>query len=1262
MQDDVRQILWVGTSNGLNAINGYQIQVYNKLNSDFLSNDIRNLWVLADGTIVALSVKEDKPFIFEGLYLLRPGMSEWERQIEFEKGFTPGGFRNLTHHIGGKLYFLLRDNQIVSYDVNGQMFETFNYPKTFLPLGFAEDYILGKVNNELKILWPGDPMQIRDKPIERHPGDHAEKLIKYWNQTHVQQSDAFIPVDKTLYDPNRKLLWIRSGINELMGIGQNGDTIRMNGGLKSYVFPALINGFWEDEKGMVYVMTEGGLFFLKLQPNYFSNISYPFSESSDLGNDKPSFRGMVVLNGFLYFISRNQLGRISIRDPYDFEILYKSTSPLGPLLKDQDKLFLGRRDLISYDLKTGHVREYKLGSDEESSGLWSIYKGKHKLYLGGGQGIKELQENPFNQFESAKLCPDTVYKEIQKIYQITNDDLDRILIVSSSGLFVSRNEDCSVRQIVFRDSVRQPQAISNFTHLIQDTDSTWWLTSMEEGLLHIKLKDTTATILRSLNRRDGLITNTAYAVYPDDFGKLWISTNAGLLRLNKEDWTYRVYTTDDGLPDNEFNRIAHFKDTNGDLYFGGLTGIVRIIPKYFELEPEQEIYLRLLSITQFSAWTDSILDITESFGKDHIIRFRPGDKFFKVEAGLSDLFHATDHRFEYRFEDEAMGWQPMNGNVLTINHLAYGRHTLEIRGRNADGIYSQNQLILPVIVLRPFYFRVWFILLMIVGLVLIIREIMVGRMRRMIWLAKELEAQVEQRTRTISAQAEDLRQLQKARSQFFANISHELRTPLTLIKGPLESVASEVTSEKHKQYLQLVLHQAHLLRRRIDGLLQLSKADVDQLKLQLVPVQLNAFLEQVTGIFQAGANDQSIRIRLDNQLPANEWIETDVQKLEQILSNFIHNALRFAPSGSTISLRSSRKESLILFAVEDQGSGIHEADLEKVFDRFYTTDNDATGNGGSGIGLALSKEFAGVLGGKVWVTSTFGKGSTFYLQIPYKVAVTDQVPEQVAVESDWQEAPEIFSSVDLVEEERHSIMIVEDNRAMSAFLKNELTNYHIIQTQNGREAYDQLVILRHKHKLPDLIISDVMMPEMDGFELVMKLQKMEEVSQIPVIMLTARAGVEDKLSALRIGVDDYIAKPFSMEELRLRINYLIARIAPRQEARLQPPLEKELDSTWLADLEKTVRGNLVESQFSVSQLALLLHISERQLFRRIKALTGLTPNGYIREVRLYEAKSLLESGTFATVASLSAAVGFNDPDYFSRLYKERFGIRPSEGL
>jgi signal transduction histidine kinase/DNA-binding response OmpR family regulator len=529
--------------------------------------------------------------------------------------------------------------------------------------------------------------------------------------------------------------------------------------------------------------------------------------------------------------------------------------------------------------------------------------------------------------------------------------------------------------------------------------------------------------------------------------------------------------------------------------------------------------------------------------------------------------------------------------------------------------------------------------------------------------------------------AEEHQQLEKLdalKTRFFANISHELRTPLTLIMGPADQLLAFKNYEEEQQgMLQAISRNGKKLLNIVNELLDLGKLEAGKLTVNLKPVALSSFIKMLYQGFASAADYKEINYRLLNSVSPTLFASLDQEKLEKIINNLIGNAVKFTPYAGTITVTATIKLDVIEFSVANTGVGVHPDDLPYIFDRYYQGKGDnAPLEGGTGIGLAIAREFTELMGGRITVDSNWGKGVFFKITLPLQIAAEQAVEIPVT-------GPASFKGI-RNDEERSSgqlIMLVEDHHEMAAYIADILRPwYRLIAANNGREA---LKNLQEMEEMPHLIISDVMMPEMDGFTLLEALKQSQAYCNIPVIMLTALADTRHKLKALHTGVDDYLTKPFLSTELLARAANLINNAAGRSktihsdedeltvdivdEPVLQLMSEPEpepspADLGWLAEVETQVRKHTGKSDLTLAGLSYELAISERQLFRRIKAITGLTPNKYIRAIRLQIAREAIESGKYRTIAEVSYAAGFDTPAYFSKLFKECYGRDVNELL
>lgn len=554
-------------------------------------------------------------------------------------------------------------------------------------------------------------------------------------------------------------------------------------------------------------------------------------------------------------------------------------------------------------------------------------------------------------------------------------------------------------------------------------------------------------------------------------------------------------------------------------------------------------------------------------------------------------------------------------------------------------------------------------------------------------------------------QSDQLKSLDVAKSRFFANVSHELRTPLTLILGPIRSLLKENRlNENQTQLLQMVNRSGKQLEQLVKEILDLRKLEMGKMELYAKPTRLSTFFSSYAAQFESLALSRQIDFSFEVGMDKDLVVQLDQEKCRQILYNLLSNAFKFTPMGGRIKAKMTVNEGALQLEVVDNGPGIHPDDLPHIFDRYFQTKRpDKPAEGGTGIGLALCHEYAQLFGGHIEVKSELGEGTLFSVAFPVILAEAEAsaapgLMEQLEVFSmsasdsqlpAFQDTREpIFASAETSGPAKPTIIIVEDNPELQEYIRTILSDkYQVFSAEHGqaalsmmndelgmmnkkkRRAQNSSFITHHSSFNPDLILSDLMMPVMDGYQLLEKLKSDDATRHIPVIMLTARAEAEDKLKALRIGVDDYLLKPFDEEELLVRIENLLKNQAARRiaaadepESEAVAPLLSQPDREWLEGFEGYVGQHLADDTLSVAKLANNFAMSESTLLRQLKRLTGLSPVQYLQEVRLNEARRLLENRRYSSIAQVASKVGYDDARSFARSFRARFGKLPSEML
>jgi signal transduction histidine kinase/DNA-binding response OmpR family regulator len=846
-------------------------------------------------------------------------------------------------------------------------------------------------------------------------------------------------------------------------------------------------------------------------------------------------------------------------------------------------------------------------------------------------------------------------------------------------------------------------------HFYEDQDGVFWLGTSGGGLIRWDRKAPAGRHTQVIFRKNGLLNGFVYAAYEDRHQHLWLPTDYGIVQLDKKSLQVRhTWLTADGLTHNEFNRTSHFMGADGTLYFGGLNGVTAFHPDDFYTKTTEGKSTTPLVVSAFSvldAGTGQLENrLAEIVRQNHFTMY-PDDRYIQLEFALLDYFAAEKVTYTWKLEGISADWESIREPELRLSSLPYGTHRLRIRAQASDGTWAANELNIELTVLPPVYLRGWFLLLVALSLAAGIRGWVYWRTREHRFEQERLEAEVDRQTATIRHQTEELKKLDQAKSRFFANVSHELRTPLTLMLGPLSSMLKGNRLESRDfTYAKTAHEHGKQLLQLVNEILDLSKLESGKMQLQETTVSLQPFLRRIVSAFESHAERLGILFVFEYQLSERLRVQVDEDKLQKVLNNLLSNALKFTPphSGGAVRVTVSDANGNIRIGVHDTGRGIHPDDLPYVFERFYQTSRpDTPIEGGTGIGLALCREFSELLKGRITAESTLGQGSSFYFEFPKKEVLGVGNDELLMMNDDrdtTQDSSFIIHHSSLINHSslRKTVLLVEDNDSLRDYVQSILSEkYHVVTAENGKVALDMLsltlqpsnekpsnsfqpdssFIIHHSSlKLPHLIISDIMMPVMDGFQLLENLKADDRWRHIPVVMLTARADLRDKLRALRIGVDDYILKPFEEEELLARVENLLknydARSPTLQPETLQPetfqpetfqPATFSLeDLAWLEAFEQVVEKRLGDSNLTAEMLADALAMSRASFFRQLKRLTGLTPAQYLDEARFQTARRLLESREVSSVKAAAYSVGFRQVKHFSQNYKKRFGKLPSE--
>lgn len=860
-------------------------------------------------------------------------------------------------------------------------------------------------------------------------------------------------------------------------------------------------------------------------------------------------------------------------------------------------------------------------------------------------------------------------------YDFFLDSRKKLWIAGSSGLLQVDIEKGTRKSIGPADGFLD----FRFHDIYESASGNLYFASVTQGL-HIY--DPVTGKVQIVNHSLGLAHNGVRAIVEDQEGYLWVGTVNGLSLLSPEGEVLRNFFVEDGLPGNTFELGTAHRSEDGQLIFACIEGPVVIDPKVIKGQLRQSRVEKpfLTEMTFYDRQKGREVSIKTWHEAQNTVDLAATHRYLQLKFAIPNLIQPNANRFSYKLEGPDEKWHYIGTqHELNLRQLPAGRYRLLIRGADYLNSWSEEPLVISIRAREFFYKQTWFHAL-IALMVIALAGLWIFRLRfEKLHLAREVDKQTRQiRTdkELIEQQAAALQRSNQMQSRFFTNISHELRTPITLIGTPVEQLLKSEgasLSPKMIRSLNLVRNNAQKLNALVEEILELSKLEAGKVKLKRSPVPLHLFTRQLFSSFESQAVLKQIDYHFHSDLDPGLHLLLDRGRLAKIVNNLLGNALKFTPQSGSVDLQLSAKKRetdgdenayAVSIEVRDSGRGIPAADLPHIFERYFQTRQSALGvEGGAGIGLALSKELAHLMGGTLQVESEWKKGSVFTLLLP-EVKDTPALLSALEMDNGVQSLPTVNPPI-ATNEASEQILIVEDNPDMQTLLLSILEDRYSCQLcNNGVEAW---ALLQQKQSAENLqlIISDVMMPEMDGYALLGRIKATPDLEAIPIIMLTARTDEADKLRALRLGVDDYLGKPFSSTELLVRIDNLIRRFQFRRQYRMEGTPE-EPDSSppsanqrWLQEIEELILEALDKKiELNVNYLTYHLNISSRQLLRRLKVLTGLTTNQYIQEVKLQFARQLLEGQTFQTVAEVAYASGFNTPKYFSRVYEERFGKRP----
>lgn len=849
-----------------------------------------------------------------------------------------------------------------------------------------------------------------------------------------------------------------------------------------------------------------------------------------------------------------------------------------------------------------------------------------------------------------------------------------------------------------------------------DTDGNYWGCSANDGLILHKPNGDEIYF----NKNNDFISNSISGIIEDAANEtLWILTMDGLAKHTKDSDDFEFYTWEDGLQGRQFTRHALLQSKEGNIYIGGYNGFNRFHPGNFEKNnqpptvyiDEFRIFNEEVKITDKDSPLQKVIEATNS------ITLSYKQSVFSLGFSAINFTYPQKALFAYRLVGYETDWNAVKQgkNFVSYSNLNPGDYLFEVKATNNDGVWSENPATLAITITPPFWKTWWFrtaVLLLAAGSLIGFYFFRISQLRKQ---QEVLEQKVKQRTLDLNKANENLKSNQEkiieqnlsikkqrdsleqktiqleeknkeilhitdllhqadlAKIRFFTNISHDFKTPLTLILGYIENVTPAI--EKNlalKEKFEVVSNNAKRLLRMINQLLDFQKIDSDKLKLNLTQTDIVQFVREVANDFSAETAKRNINLNFETSAPTLvTWI--DIDKLDRILFNLISNACKYTPNDGTISVSISFLEKeepdFVTIKVTDNGIGIEKDEQNKIFERFYQSANNKKLNAeGIGVGMALTKNLVELHKGKIDVESEPGKGTCFTIQLGVGKSVLPEIPEMRNTIIEHPKSPAKTTTSSKTTKRRkqaeQTVLIVEDNDELRDFLAAELSNhYQIIEAVDGKDGMEKTI-----RNQPDLIISDVMMPNMDGLEMCDKMKMNWQTSHIPIIMLTAKSDEESFIKSMQIGADIFVNKPFNFRHLSEQIkNLLVNRSRIIDKFRNNKKFiehnsaQTKEDKLFVNQINRLVNENIDDNKFGVEKLAELLNMSRSLLYKKTLSLLNISAGELIRNTRLEKSTDLLIK-TNLTVSEIAYKVGFSDHPQFTRSFAKYYGMSPKQFL
>lgn len=1291
IKQDKYGFIWIGTNNGLNIYDGIQFRHFFSDAKDKTSIPGNNIQkILFDGDSVWVGTRTGlglMDVISKKCKTIDLGLNTEVRTLLLEKdkrilwvGTNSGLIKytinsgemlafntntsNISHNIIRSLY---KDNDgnlwIATFDklnkliANSNVFEVVDLKKDYHP----------KINNNLvlsilpntsendTVLWIGTQTGL----VHFNRFTHE---MRFFREENSGLSSSSI---KALLKTSSEKLWIGTDF----GLGEMNSNFEIQLHLHDpFKNNSLVNStvwdVFEDHSGTIWFGTSNGISILSNASDRFQFYPMTFNQGKNIsgyeirdviGDSKNNFWLATQFGVVKYNLEKQQKETFSSEQPDSRKLDWNDTK--STFEDSKGRVWIATNGgLVIWNPKTKQLKNYTAdfgtGSGLRSNYISNIYELKNKTILvNTHNGLHRVVENNGEiQFEYIGKIDPFLVEYDQFLWSFD----DAKLWKTNTKTFETIEE--------FNFHIDGKKTILR-SILFTEKNMVWL--GVDNGLIKYNLVSKALKFFEIKSNKSFVLIS----LLADDAGNIWAASHSAILKFSPETEVFEIYHSGDEIPISRFSRGCCLKRENGDLIFGGHDGFIKFSPEYITksdfISPVKytRLYISNKVILPGKEVNGKIILENEiAFTKNLALEYASGS--FSLEFSSLHYGKRDGIRYAYKLDGADLEWNYINGTIglATYSNLGSGKYIMRVKGTNNDGVWNENETLLNITIKPPLWASLGFIALYGVLFVLLIMALVYYYSQR---------SKMRNKLRIVKLEKDHAENLAKARQQFFANISHELATPLSLIIGPTEKLGkSSELNQTSKKFVRIIENNARRLLWLNNQLLDFRKLENKTLNLRVSEFGIIEFTKKVFSLFTDKAERKQIKYTFHTDIEHLE-VQMDLRKIETILFNLLSNAFKFTPKGGEISVSISscgfNSENSLCISVKDSGVGVSEDDQQKIFKRFYQAKEAIKMERGSGIGLTLVSEYAKMHRGKVMLNSQLGKGSEFQVILPLNLDYSSDKLIEIEQET----------NATLLKSEKNKrieepilnstsgypfVLLVEDDKEISDFIQISFKKKYTVRiAANGKEAFQ--IISKY---IPDLIISDLVMPEMDGIEFTKKIKNNPKTSHIPLILLTGKSDKENQIEGLKSGADAYITKPFEIDLLEIRIDNFLKREIQFSEYlkfnKLSKPKEIHIESQdekLLGRVVTCIEKYIADSDLNIDKVCNEIGLSHSVLYRKIKSLTGQTVNEFIRTVRVRRAEQLLRTKKF-TVSEVAYETGFSNHSYFTKCFKKLHKMTPTE--